>query len=342
MKIKSPKSMFDHLDKYIVGQKAIKKSLSNLYFLHGLRCLVHKHTGEDYKKSIGLFYGPTGCGKTYSVSTLAKAAGLPYYKVNAKDITLPGFKGMNLNEHVQDYVNKYAKSPLKDSIEYGIFHIDEFDKIMGHGKSDSTINEWDNNLQYNLLSFIEGDTVSFGGTMPSGMPRKKVDGAGFRSHNLFIVLTGSFSCLESEMKADADLTLIGIGPSKKSEVNKTIQTQLMEAGMVKELAGRITVVEKVEKLTKEQFKEAFLDKEESIYKQYEFLLSSLLDFKLSKKEIDGIIQDAIDSDIGARGLHFSLEKAVEELVFNCKTGIPEVDDAIELSTDEEDEDEGGV
>ena len=298
--------------------------LSNMFFLHMLRCSGHKFGDQQYKKSVGLIYGPTGCGKTYLVETLAKITGLPYMKLAAKSITNSGYKGKNLEEHLKDYINNNSDNP---NLDYGIIHIDEYDKLCIPSGSEKS---WNDSLQMNLLNFIEGQEFNIGRST-------------FSSRNLFIILTGSFSHLKSERAAEDKSLATGFAASKKVQDKKTVQQLLIDGGMIREVVGRVSYISKVEKLTLEQAKDAFLNKKDSIYSQYQELLKTFVGdkAKLSDERVDELIKNCIDSNIGIRGLHYALERELQEIIFSIDSnGKPElaiIDQPLHVEDDEGDE-----
>jgi ATP-dependent protease Clp ATPase subunit len=66
--ILNPRTIKEHLDTHIIGQEALKKSLSVAVYKHQLR-IENKQTVID--KSNVLILGPTGSGKTLIAKSIA-------------------------------------------------------------------------------------------------------------------------------------------------------------------------------------------------------------------------------------------------------------------------------
>ena len=80
----TPKNLYKHLDRYVVGQKEAKKDLSVCVFMHLMRNAYAQVNGKTLKKSNMMLIGPTGVGKTYMVQTLAKIVDKQLLTINAK------------------------------------------------------------------------------------------------------------------------------------------------------------------------------------------------------------------------------------------------------------------
>ena len=71
----APHIIKSKLDEYVVGQEFAKKVMSVAVYNHYKRVLsddIEEDDGIEIEKSNMLMVGPTGCGKTYLVKTLAK------------------------------------------------------------------------------------------------------------------------------------------------------------------------------------------------------------------------------------------------------------------------------
>ena len=93
--LKRPDQIKAHLDKYVIGQDEAKKTLSVAVYNHYKRIL---HRGDPERKanidkSNILLLGPTGCGKTLLVKTIANMLGVPCYIGSATSLTASGYVG---------------------------------------------------------------------------------------------------------------------------------------------------------------------------------------------------------------------------------------------------------
>ena len=75
--IPAPHKIKASLDEYVVGQEHAKKVMSVAVYNHYKRIASDVQDGVEIEKSNMLMIGPTGCGKTYLVKTLARLLDVP-------------------------------------------------------------------------------------------------------------------------------------------------------------------------------------------------------------------------------------------------------------------------
>ncbi|SVD32772.1 uncharacterized protein METZ01_LOCUS385626, partial [marine metagenome] len=126
-----PHTIKSKLDKYIIGQDKVKKSVSVAVYNHYKR-LSH-YSKNDKKdlvnidKSNILFLGSTGTGKTLIAKTLAHILNLPFVIVDATVLTEAGYVGEDVDNIL---VRLYHESGYDiEKTQMGIIYIDEIDKI---------------------------------------------------------------------------------------------------------------------------------------------------------------------------------------------------------------------
>lgn len=324
MKILTPQEVYKQLDDIVEGQEKAKKVLSNAYFMHCTRSQMHLGIQSDkpLNKTNVLLTGSTGCGKTYLVDTLARITGLPVLKVSAKNLSNTGYVGKDIETFLRQYVKA---NQSHEDLPYGICFIDEVDKICTENKASST---WNDSIQHTLLTFVEGHYYSFERRSPedAALP------AGFDTSRLFLVMAGSFSIYEEQLKG----TKKQIGFNGKDAEADTIEdsphTHLVAAGMVRELAGRISRVVKLNNLTEENLRNILLTKDNNIYRQYMSIFKFVgKDLRLTKEALDVIISKALKSKTGARGLQSYLEESIEDILFDIELDMRDVDQDLALS-----------
>ena len=71
----APHKIKASLDEYVVGQEYAKKVMSVAVYNHYKRVATDSMDDIEIEKSNMLMIGPTGCGKTYLVKTLARTSG---------------------------------------------------------------------------------------------------------------------------------------------------------------------------------------------------------------------------------------------------------------------------
>ena len=75
--IPAPHKIKASLDEYVVGQEYAKKVISVAVYNHYKRVATNTMDNIEIEKSNMLMIGPTGCGKTYLVKTLARLLDVP-------------------------------------------------------------------------------------------------------------------------------------------------------------------------------------------------------------------------------------------------------------------------
>jgi ATP-dependent protease Clp ATPase subunit len=76
-----------------------------------------------------LLIGPTGCGKTLLVRTLAKIAGLPYVIEDATSMSETGYYGRSVHNMLEQLASRADPLISMTQATHGIAAIDEVDKV---------------------------------------------------------------------------------------------------------------------------------------------------------------------------------------------------------------------
>ena len=85
--IPPPHKIKAQLDDYVIGQEHAKKVISVAVYNHYKRVATGTMDDIEIEKSNMLMIGPTGCGKTYLVKTLAKLLDVPLAIADATSLT---------------------------------------------------------------------------------------------------------------------------------------------------------------------------------------------------------------------------------------------------------------
>ncbi|MCX6554227.1 MAG: ATP-dependent protease ATPase subunit HslU [Candidatus Aminicenantes bacterium] len=100
----TPKEIVKELDKYIIGQKNAKKSVSVALRNRFRRQKLPADIADDIIPKNILMIGPTGVGKTEIARRLAKLTRSPFLKVEASKFTEVGYVGRDVESIVRDLV----------------------------------------------------------------------------------------------------------------------------------------------------------------------------------------------------------------------------------------------
>lgn len=308
--------LLDHLNEYVAGQAEAKKAVSTIGFLHLTKMAYSKlYPDNRVKSSNMLIKGPTGCGKTYMVETMAQYLKLPYLQIDAKSLTNTGYVG----ESIQDAFDAHYRDTPKemhDRLPYSVVFIDEFDKLCM--SSDSVKGDWDSSLQYSLLKLVEGQELRFKASMMSGQRPP------LKTHNMLFVLGGSFAHIKLHEDSESQRRSMGFGSiESKFEAPENAQKQLVAGGMVQELVGRISLVTEVHQLTKDELRYALMDTKGSVYKEYQDIFTKIYRQKLdlTEEEINNLLEEAVKRETGVRSLRTVLDEFLIERLNNCEISL---------------------
>lgn len=98
----TPRQIVAELDKYIIGQKDAKRSVSIALRNRWRRLNSEPEIREEIIPNNILMIGPTGVGKTEIARRLAKLSGAPFIKVEASKFTEVGYVGRDVESMIRD------------------------------------------------------------------------------------------------------------------------------------------------------------------------------------------------------------------------------------------------
>lgn len=334
--IPRPHEIFHHLNEYVIGQDQAKLVMSVAVYNHYKRILSDHDDDIDIEKSNILLIGPTGCGKTYMVKTLAKYLDVPLAIADATSLTEAGYVGDDV-ESVLTRLLQQTDHNVKKA-EQGIVFIDEIDKL---AKKDQ-MNLRDVNgeaVQQGLLKLLEGTIVD----VPIG--KKDIRGFGqtiqMDTKNILFICGGAFSGLKEIMKKRSSLKKqIGfhvdlIDNKIDDPITDDISMEDLRAfGLIPEFLGRLPIQCILEKLSIDALTKVLTEPKNAIVKQYKKLLAmDHVNIEFTTKALQLIAERAEEKQVGARALRAVLEKAMLQVMFD----IPKDDTIKEVYFDRDPE-----
>jgi ATP-dependent HslUV protease ATP-binding subunit HslU len=113
----TPKQIVGELDKYVVGQKAAKRSVAIALRNRIRRQKLPPDLAQDVIPKNIIMIGSTGVGKTEIARRLARLAGSPFLKVEASKFTEVGYVGRDVESLVRDLVEIAIELVREEKIE---------------------------------------------------------------------------------------------------------------------------------------------------------------------------------------------------------------------------------
>ena len=273
----------------------------------------------EIEKSNMLMIGPTGCGKTYLVRTLARLLDVPLAIADATSLTEAGYIG----DDIESVVSKLLAAADNDveRAEKGIIFIDEIDKI-AKKKNTTSRDVSGESVQQGMLRLLEGAEVE----VPVGANSKNamVPLATVNTRNILFICGGAFPDLDEIIKQRLNKqTSIGYNAELKDKYDKdknilkkvTIE-DLRKFGMIPEFLGRLPILFTLEGLSKDMMITILKEPKNAILKQYQKLLA-LDEVKLEFDDgaLGAIAEKALKKDTGARALRAIIEEFMLDIMY---------------------------
>ena len=333
--IPAPHKIKAQLDEYVIGQEYAKKVISVAVYNHYKRVATDTMDEIEIEKSNMLMIGPTGCGKTYLVKTLARLLDVPLAIADATSLTEAGYIG----DDIESVVSKLlaAAGNDVDKAERGIIFIDEIDKI-AKKKNTNNRDVSGESVQQGMLKLLEGAEVE----VPVGANSKNamVPLTTINTRNILFICGGAFPDLEEIIKERLNKkSSMGFNAALKDAydkeeniLSKVTVEDIRKFGMIPEFIGRLPVIFTLNGLTKDMFVKILKEPKNAILKQYQKLLElDEVKLEFTDAALEAIAEKAMEKDTGAR----ALRSIIEEFMLDIMYEVPKDDNIGKVTITEE-------
>lgn len=313
----TPREIYEHLDRYVVGQARAKRAVAIAAHSHLKRCAARQRGETLLRKSNLLLAGPTGCGKTHIARHLAGFLELPFVVVDATEYTEAGYYGKDVEVMVAELL--LSASHNIEQTQRGIIFVDEVDKLArrSHGARTGAGSRdiGGEGVQQSLLKLLEGREVF----VPMNVTQhwNKHDFVQIDTRDILFICAGTFSDLalySSTRRA------IGFGGEHDGgcRARRITHKDLLDYGLISELLGRLPRVVELHELDADDLLKILTQPPDSLLREYtELLEQDDVELRVTQGALREMARYAVDRRVGARGLRAIVEEVCEELLFEA-------------------------
>ena len=323
----TPKSIFEKLEEYVIGQEDAKKILSVSVYNHYKRIWSNRSNSNvdvELQKANILMLGPSGSGKTHLAQTLAKILDVPFAIADATSLTEAGYVG----EDVENILLRLIQSADYDisKAEQGIIYIDEIDKISRKSPNPSITRDVSGEgVQQALLKIIEGCIANV--PPQGGRKHPQQEFVQINTNDILFMVGGAFEGISEIIKKREFSSNYSLGFRKDDDANDVIDDKklireyvsvedLMEYGFIPEFIGRLPIMVTLKELEKPDLIRVLTEPKNAFIKQYKALFEmDGVALTFTDKAISATAEKAVEQNTGARGLRSILENTLLDVMY---------------------------
>lgn len=306
-----PQKIVKYLDNFVIGQEEAKKAVAVAFSNYMLE--VKEKADLSFKENC-LLIGPSGTGKTYLISLLAKIASIPFVQAKLTGKSAEGYVGQNLTSSLF----RNLRQKVEGEMPYGIVFLDEIDKIARDNWGGAA--GFGSRLQNDMIGWLEEATIKLDKDFPI-----------LNTKNLFFIAAGAFGGVGNDSLADIISKRLGGGDKKvgflarneqhageKDLLHKVLPEDLINYGLAYELIGRLPNVAVFDALTKEEMIKIVTESADSPINKYHHLFKKKgydLDIEIDVPE--AIINNCPEGT-GARAINSTLIRLFKNINYDPK------------------------
>jgi ATP-dependent HslUV protease ATP-binding subunit HslU len=319
----TPRQIVSELDKYIIGQKKAKRSVSIALRNRWRRLKSDPEIRDEIIPNNILMIGPTGVGKTEIARRLAKLAGAPFIKVEASKFTEVGYVGRDVESMIRDLSDiavNMVKLEMQERVKEKAAEIVE-EKILDIlippvRKSPSRTSS---------TSSTNSNEAGFNPDKASDEELNERTRERFREK----LKNGELEDRKVEIEVDSSKTpmMQVFGPQGMEEMGVNLQDMLGNLTRGRKKTKRTVPIEEAREILLEQEAEKLIDHEAAVQEALERVQNQGIVFI---DEIDKVASDSSSGskgtgEVSRQGVQRDLLPIVEGSTVNTKHGIVKTD-----------------
>jgi ATP-dependent Clp protease ATP-binding subunit ClpX len=311
--IMTPKKIFGELQKYIIGQDAALAQIATFGYSH-IRRIQMMSEGHDSdklpRKSTALLYGPTGVGKTHTLTVLGKILNVPVGIADVSSVTQIGYVG----DDPADLLKCVLRGE-EGAFTNAIICLDEFCKISKkiEARGGKDINGF--GIQIALLKLIEGTVVDVPFWLDGKGQKRDAKTVPVDTDKISFVAAGAFSDMD-DFRDEGEKIGFRNKQNNVTTEQHDFSDMLIKYGIIPELVSRFSSHIKLDNLSIVDLKRILIEPIDSLVKkEKERFYHEGFNLEIDDSALTLVAESAYRSKLGARYLQKELSGVLDTMAF---------------------------